>query len=156
MKKKITALTIVLMTLISIGANAQTIRGDVNGDNQVTESDITSNVNVFLGRSDISEDRADVNKDRVVNVADVCTEINIIAEWKKTAQTLTGGSTEEVADMLAALSRAKALREEEITATISVSGMYPLSTLSINAWRFVPPPETSTTTLNICPFLRYQ
>lgn len=104
MKKKITALTIVLMTLISIGANAQTIRGDVNGDNQVTESDITSIVNVILGRSDISEDRADVNKDRVVNVADVCTEINIIAEWKKTAQTLTGGSTEEVADMLKTLS----------------------------------------------------
>ena len=54
-------------------------RGDVNGDRQVTIADVTSLVNIILGKTtDYKEAVADVNGDGKVTIADVTALVNII------------------------------------------------------------------------------
>jgi len=52
-------------------------QGDVNGDDQVNISDVTSLVNIILGKASKS-DGSDVNGDGQVNISDVTTLVNII------------------------------------------------------------------------------
>ncbi len=52
--------------------------GDVNGDENVNVSDVTSLVNMILGVIAKDEQAADINKDGKVNVSDVTALINII------------------------------------------------------------------------------
>lgn len=95
---------VVLLPLVNINLSAQTIRGDVNGDNQVTTEDFNPIVSYIMGNTDISKDAADVNRDWAVTVADICTVVNIIDDRKKISQALASGSSEEVTAMLEELS----------------------------------------------------
>ena len=54
------------------------LKGDVNGDNQVTVADVTALYNIILGLSNDYRDRADVNDDSQINVADVTVVYSII------------------------------------------------------------------------------
>lgn len=100
MKRIIINLTVLFLAFINITINAQGVRGDVNGDKKVQESDITSIVSYIYGNTDISKGSADVNKDGAVNVADISTVINIIADRKQISQALSSGSVEAVTTLL--------------------------------------------------------
>ena len=51
---KNTFFSLLLLSMAVVGASAQTlVKGDMNGDGQVTISDVTSVVNVILGKSPI-------------------------------------------------------------------------------------------------------
>lgn len=53
--------------------------GDVNGDNLVTIADVTSLVNIILGKPDAVENSAaDINGDGIVTIADVTALVNLI------------------------------------------------------------------------------
>lgn len=56
------------------------IKGDVNGDGMVNISDVTTLVNIILGKSYDRTGMADVNNDDNVNISDVTTLVNIILE----------------------------------------------------------------------------
>ncbi len=104
MKQNLITLTLAFLVLFNFNLNAQTIRGDVNGDKQVTEADVTAIVDAIFGSTEVSKESADVNQDGVLNVVDVCTEVNIISDWKNITSTLKSGSTEDVIAMLENLS----------------------------------------------------
>jgi len=55
-------------------------KGDVNGDNDVSIADVTTLVNIILGREseEYNSSWADVNEDSSITVADVTTLVNII------------------------------------------------------------------------------
>jgi len=53
------------------------VRGDVNGDSQVSIADVTALVNVILGKGSPNA-AADVNGDGLVSIADVAAVVNII------------------------------------------------------------------------------
>ena len=58
---------------------AQTMVGDVNGDETVTIADVTALVNIILGKDDAAgSDAADVNEDGSITIADVTALVNII------------------------------------------------------------------------------
>ena len=73
--KKITCMLSMLLILIS--ANAQTLRGDVNGDGNVDVSDVTALINMILGTEPMSA-KADINGDGKVDVSDITALINLI------------------------------------------------------------------------------
>lgn len=54
------------------------VKGDVNGDGSVTVSDVTTLVNIVLGRETQHREAADVNGDGSVTIADVTAVVNII------------------------------------------------------------------------------
>ena len=54
------------------------IAGDVNGDGRIDISDVTSVVNIILGKGIDENGMADVNGDNLVNISDVTTLVNII------------------------------------------------------------------------------
>ena len=59
------------------------IKGDVNGDGNVTIADVTALVNIILGKDDevpykYNHDVADVNDDKHITIADVTALVNII------------------------------------------------------------------------------
>ena len=55
------------------------VRGDVNGDGQVTIADVTALVNIILGKSEApASGVADVNTDGSITIADVTALVNII------------------------------------------------------------------------------
>ena len=59
------------------------IKGDVNGDGNVTIADVTALVNIILGKDDVepykyNHDVADVNDDKHITIADVTALVNII------------------------------------------------------------------------------
>ncbi len=55
------------------------LRGDVNGDGSVTIADVTTLVNIILGKNEAPANGvADVNNDTTVTIADVTTLVNII------------------------------------------------------------------------------
>lgn len=65
-----------------INTNAQEVRGDVNGDYCVNETDITETVSYIMGSpsTHFNEKVADVNNDGIVNIADI---VVMIDEHKK-------------------------------------------------------------------------
>ena len=67
------------MLLILISANAQTLRGDVNGDGNVDVSDVTALINMILGTVE-KDDAYDFDGDGILNVTDVTSLINIILQ----------------------------------------------------------------------------
>ena len=62
----------------SVTVKQKNKRGDVNGDDKVNVSDVTTLVNMILGVIPKDEARADVSEDGRVNVSDVTALINII------------------------------------------------------------------------------
>ena len=66
-----------LLSLTAGSASAATMRGDVNGDGQVSVADLMIVVNVVLGYT-TGNDACDVNGDKTVSVADVMEIVNII------------------------------------------------------------------------------
>ena len=54
------------------------LMGDVNGDNKVNVSDVSTLINMILGSTAMDQSFADVNGDGNVNVSDVSALINII------------------------------------------------------------------------------
>lgn len=54
------------------------LRGDVNGDGQVTIADVTSLVNIILGSQGGDANVADLNGDSQITIADVTSLVNII------------------------------------------------------------------------------
>ena len=55
------------------------LRGDVNGDGYVTIADVTTLVNIILGKNEAPANGvADVNNDTTITIADVTTLVNII------------------------------------------------------------------------------
>lgn len=53
-------------------------KGDVNGDGSVNISDVTTLVNIILGKGTDTNGMADVNEDGWVNISDVTLLVNII------------------------------------------------------------------------------
>ena len=72
-----TLFALMLACLVSTTASAETKKGDVNGDNQVTIADVTALVNVILGKT-ASNAACDVNGDTIISIADVTALVNII------------------------------------------------------------------------------
>ena len=66
------------LLLILISANAQTLRGDVNGDGTVDVSDVTALINMILGTTPADLKVADINADGILDVTDVTALINEI------------------------------------------------------------------------------
>ena len=54
------------------------LRGDVNGDGQVTIADVTALVNIILGSQGGDTSVADLNGDSQITIADVTSLVNII------------------------------------------------------------------------------
>lgn len=73
--RSMTALLLLLFTCI--GANAA-VHGDVNGDGQVTVTDVTAVYNIVLGTSEDYKYSADVNGDGQVTVTDITAVYDII------------------------------------------------------------------------------
>ncbi len=65
-----------LVSIMSLGLNAQTLYGDVNGDNAVNISDVNSIINDILDGGFSAN--SDVNDDGVVNITDINAIINVI------------------------------------------------------------------------------
>lgn len=72
---KISFLLTALLMLIGLNTHAQSVKGDVNFDNQVDESDIETVIKIIKGFSD---GFGDVNGDGYVNVADIVEIVNIM------------------------------------------------------------------------------
>ena len=72
-----TLFALMLACMVSNSASAETKKGDVNGDNQVTIADVTALVNVILGKT-ASNPACDVNGDTIISIADVTALVNII------------------------------------------------------------------------------
>lgn len=63
---------ICLILLLPTHASASsTKRGDVNGDSQITITDVTALIDLLLSNSDSQQINADVNKDGIVSITDV-------------------------------------------------------------------------------------
>ena len=82
MKQKILML-LAMALLTSVCAMAQSndatpLKGDVNGDKNVTIADVTVLVNIILGKAEPNA-VADVNGDGSVDVADISAVIDIMA-----------------------------------------------------------------------------
>ena len=77
MKKIPQILFVLLLACMVSTAAAQTKKGDVNGDGQVTVADVTALVNVILGKA-TRNDACDVNGDTFVTKADVTALVYII------------------------------------------------------------------------------
>ena len=77
MKKIPQILFALLLACMVSTAAAQTKKGDVNGDGQVTVADVTALVNVILGKA-TRNDACDVNGDTFVTKADVTALVYII------------------------------------------------------------------------------
>ena len=77
MKKIPQVLFALLLACMVSTAAAQTKKGDVNGDKQVTVADVTALVNVILGKA-TRNDACDVNGDTFVTKADVTALVYII------------------------------------------------------------------------------
>ena len=77
MKKIPQILFALLLACMVSTAAAQTKKGDVNGDKQVTVADVTALVNVILGKA-TRNDACDVNGDTFVTKADVTALVYII------------------------------------------------------------------------------
>lgn len=69
-------LLFLLVGIMSLGMNAQTLYGDVNGDNAVTISDVNCIINDIL--ADGFNANCDVNDDGMVNISDLNAIIDII------------------------------------------------------------------------------
>ena len=73
-----TTLLALLLALAAGGARAS-VKGDVNGDQMVSVTDVTLLVNIILGETDdYDEYAADLNGDSYITVADVTLLVNII------------------------------------------------------------------------------
>ena len=70
------SLLFLLVSIMSLGLNAQTLYGDVNGDNAVTISDVNCIINDILDGGFSAN--SDVNDDGVVNITDINAIINVI------------------------------------------------------------------------------
>ena len=68
---------LLLTCTVSSASAAETLKGDVNGDKQVTIADVTALVNVILGKATANA-ACDVNGDTKVTIADVTALVNII------------------------------------------------------------------------------
>lgn len=66
------------MTLICVSVNAQTEKGDLNGDGSVGNDDVTCLINKILGPA-VGTNDFDINEDGKIDIADVTSLINIIA-----------------------------------------------------------------------------
>lgn len=92
-------LLFLLVCIMSFGMKAQTLYGDVNGDNAVTISDVNSVINDIL--SDKFNANSDVNDDGVVNISDLNSIINVILDqpivqlYSTIIVTTTDGTTVE-------------------------------------------------------------
>lgn len=69
-------LLFLLVSIMSLGINAQTLYGDVNGDNAVTISDVNCIISDILD-GDFNA-KSDVNDDGQVNISDLNAIINVI------------------------------------------------------------------------------
>lgn len=68
-----------LSRTLRIESAAASLRGDVNGDAQVTIADVTALVNIVLGKTTVYElETADVNGDSLITIADVTALVNVI------------------------------------------------------------------------------
>ena len=73
-----TTLLALLLALAAGGARAS-VKGDVNGDQMVSVTDVTLLVNIILGETDdYDEYAADLNGDGFISIADVTLLVNII------------------------------------------------------------------------------
>ena len=79
MKTKFTIMLTAFLMLFCVGANAQ-VKGDVNGDGNVTNADIEEVVKIITGTSQLenADVVGDVTGDGHVNVADIVSIVNIM------------------------------------------------------------------------------
>lgn len=71
-KYVLTQLPLLLVLAMPLDAAAGSLRGDVNGDQMVNISDVTTLIdNLLGGNGDVDFHNADVNRDGVVNISDV-------------------------------------------------------------------------------------
>ncbi len=82
MKTKFSLLLTALLMLFCMSTNAQSITGDVNGDNLVNDEDIEEVVKIITGTSELENPdvAGDVTGDSHVNVADIVAIVNIMQE----------------------------------------------------------------------------
>ena len=76
MKTKFSTLLTALLMLFCMSANAQAVKGDVNGDGIVDNADIQEVNDIIFGKS--QNTNGDVNGDGKVNVADIVTIVDLI------------------------------------------------------------------------------
>ena len=76
MKTKFTMMLTALLMLFCMSVNAQTVKGDVNGDGNVDAADIQEVNDIIFGKSQNAN--GDVNGDGKVNVADIVAIVDII------------------------------------------------------------------------------
>ena len=107
--KKITAFLLTcLVALVAFNASAVNVSdyvidegisaGDVNNDERVNVSDVSTLINMILGVTTMDQARADVNGDGRVNVSDVTALINIILGVSSGGS--TGGSVIKMSDFI--------------------------------------------------------
>ena len=74
--------------IVEIDLPVEAKRGDVNGDGQVTISDVTALIDYLLGGGIISTEAADVNLDNGVSISDVTTLIDYLlgGQWPATGR----------------------------------------------------------------------
>lgn len=74
--------------IVEIDLPVEAKRGDVNGDGQVTISDVTALIDYLLGGGIISTEAADVNLDNGVTISDVTTLIDYLlgGQWPATGR----------------------------------------------------------------------
>ncbi len=93
--------TIIMALMLAFTANsakAATLKGDINGDNILTVSDVTMLVNIVLGNGEAPNfNIADVNGDGAITVSDVTMLINKILTGDTTSGTETGDITDDPA-----------------------------------------------------------
>ena len=81
MKTKFTIMLTAFLMLFCVGAHAQSsLKGDVNGDGVVNETDIEEVVKIITGNSQLENPKevGDVTGDGFVNVADIVSIVNIM------------------------------------------------------------------------------
>jgi hypothetical protein len=79
MKTKFTIMLTAFLMLFCVSANAQALKGDVNGDGVVDDADIEEVVKIITGTSQLENPSivGDVTGDGFVNVADIVSIVNI-------------------------------------------------------------------------------
>ena len=91
MKTKFTMMLTALLMLFCMSANAQALKGDVNGDGKVDDADIQEVTNIITGDSE--NPNGDVNGDGKVNVADIVAIVNLIENPPAANPIITFGVT---------------------------------------------------------------
>ncbi len=89
--RKISLLFVLLLMALPLGASAQVLKGDVNGDGKVRVSDVAVLINYLLSGdpTGVNLENADVYEDGKINIHDVTELINILLTTPDELQTET-------------------------------------------------------------------